>query len=90
MANFIPINTGQRLGAQLRSAVDQLNNATGQLARLKATMDTMTDGKDFATLESQVGLQSGDGEAVYNLVAGVVADLTGVKTSAPQLVSRCG
>jgi hypothetical protein len=74
--NFIQVNTGQRLGAQLRSAVDQLRQSRDALGKLKSVMDQqILDDATYAVVESQFGLQTGDGQACYNLVAAVVADL---------------
>jgi hypothetical protein len=86
---FIPINTGQRLGSQLRAAVDQLQLAKQALARLKATMDTQITGSDYSMVESQCGLQTGQGQTCYNLVAGTNSDLAN-STNVSELISWCG
>jgi hypothetical protein len=84
---YIPINTSVRLGASLRRAVDLLTTARDQLADLKAAMDTQVNGTDYSMVESQFGLQTGQGQTLYNLVAGVVSDQTGFNTVA--LIGRC-
>ena len=86
---FIPINTGQRLGAQLRSAIDQLQAARQTLAKLKAIMDTQVNGADYSMVEAQFGLQTGQGQTCYNLVAGAVTD-AGNSTNITELLSWCG
>jgi len=87
--NFIPINTGQRLGAQLRSAIDQLQAAKQALAKLKAIMDTQVSGGDYSMVEAQFGLQTGQGQTCYNLVAGTNTDLAG-SVNVTELLSWCG
>lgn len=88
-ATFIPINTGQRLGAQLRNAVDQLQAAKHALAKLKAIMDTQVNVSDYSMVEAQFGLQTGQGQTCYNLVAGTNTDL-GASTNVAELLSWCG
>jgi hypothetical protein len=88
--NFIQVNTGQRLGNQLRNTLDNLRASKDQLAKLKAIMDQqiLDDPSLYSVLEQQFGLQTGDGQACYNLVAGVVADLAGANESS--LLNRLG
>jgi hypothetical protein len=86
---FIPINTGQRLGQQLRNAVDQLQAAKQALAKLKAIMDTQVNGGDYSMVEAQFGLQAGQGQTLYNLVAGGNTDLGG-SVNLTELLSWCG
>jgi hypothetical protein len=86
---FIPINTGQRLGQQLRSAVDQLQAAKQALTKLKAIMDTQVNGSDYSMVESQFGLQAGQGQTCYNLVSGAGGDLAG-STNVTELLAWCG
>jgi hypothetical protein len=85
---FVQINTTNRLGNQLRAAIDQLRTGKDQLARLKAIMDTQIDGSNYSLLESQFGLQTAEGATCYNLVAGAVGDLALSNTT--QLLTRCG
>jgi len=87
--NFIQINTGQRFGSLARGSIDQLRQAKTTLTQLKASMDQMVlDDATYAGVESQFGLQAGDGQAFYNLVAGVVGDLAGANET--NLLARCG
>jgi hypothetical protein len=86
---YIPINTGQRLGLQLRNAVDQLQSAKQALAKLKAIMDTQVNGADYSMVESQFGLQTGQGQTCYNLVAGTTTELDG-GTNTSELLAWCG
>jgi flagellar capping protein FliD len=86
---FITINTGQRLGQQLRSAVDQLQTAKQALAKLKAIMDTQVSVSDYSMVESQFGIQAGQGQTCYNLVAGINTDL-GASVNVTELLAWCG
>jgi hypothetical protein len=86
---FIPINTGQRLGQQLRNAVDQLQAAKQFLAKLKAIMDTQVNGADYSMVEAQFGLQAGQGQTCYNLVAGSNTDLA-ASVNITELLAWCG
>ena len=70
---YIPVNTGQRLGADLRRVVDLLRDVRDRLERLKNIMDTQVDGVDYTLIASQFGLPAGDGQLVYNLLAGSFA-----------------
>jgi hypothetical protein len=85
---FVPISTSTRLGASLRRAVDTLESAKQQLENLKAVMETQISGSDYTLVESQFGLQAGQGQTAYNLVAGVVSDLHGANTTG--LTGQCG
>lgn len=93
---FININTGQRLGAQLRSAIDQVRAARDLLARLRGVMDTQIDGSNYALLESQFGLQAGEGAAAYFQVAAWLdaissnASQTAVADKTTQLLNQLG
>jgi hypothetical protein len=86
---YIPINTGQRLGLQLRQAVDQLQIAKQTLAKLEAIMNTQVNGSDYSMVESQFGLQTGQGVTTYNLVAGTTSDL-GNSTNVSEILSWLG
>jgi hypothetical protein len=85
---FLPVNTSTRLGADLRRAVDQLRDVRDRLERLKNILDTQVDGTIYTLVESQFGLQAGDGQTAYNLVAGAFAavDVAAVQ----QLINRAG
>jgi hypothetical protein len=86
---YIPISTGQRLGSQLRNAIDQLQSAKQALAKLKAIMDTQVDASDYSLVESQFGLQTGQGQTCYNIVAGTNGDIA-ASTNVSELLSWCG
>lgn len=86
--NFLQVNTSTRLGADLRRAVDQLRDVRDRLERLKNVLDTQVDGVNYSLVESQFGLQAGEGQTVYNLVAGA---FTAVDAAAvQQLINRVG
>lgn len=74
-ATFIIVDTTKRLGAELRSVVDQLRQAKERLGKFKTIMETQADGADFSLVASQFGVESANGETIYNLVSGTVAAL---------------
>ena len=85
--NHISITIGtQRCAAKLRECVDYLERYRTMLADIKASMDQMTDGATFTTLEAQFGLSAGKGSIVYNLVTGSNAELA-ADTQFNQLLS---
>lgn len=72
-ADFISINTTQRLGSELRQAVNYAWQLQQQLRELRDIMNEQVDGGDYALIESEFGLQAGLGQTVYNLTAGALA-----------------
>lgn len=73
--NFITINGQSRLGGNLLALSSECSLAQGRLQQLKLDMDNMTDGQDFATLETNFGIPTGKGVIVYALMAGLVTDI---------------
>ena len=73
--DHIAIDTAQRLGLALRNELDRLALARRNITHLKAVMDHMTDGSDYAAIATKFGAGVGEGQALYNLVAGAVDDL---------------
>ena len=69
-------------------ALDNLRNARDRLDYAKAVMEACIDGTDYSTLEALFGVPAGEGETFYNLIAGVVSDLSGFNTSAT--IARIG
>jgi hypothetical protein len=76
------------LGADLRRAVDLLRDLRDRLERLKNILDTQVDGINYSLVESQFGLQAGDGVLIYNLVAGAFAAVDAAAVQ--QLINRVG
>lgn len=70
------------------TALDNLRNARDRLDYAKAVMETCIDGTDYSTLETLFGVPTGQGETFYNLIAGVVSDLSGFNSSAT--IARIG
>ena len=85
---FIPVNTTARLGNELRRTIDLLRELRDRLEKLRFVLDTQVDGANYSMVESQFGLQAGDGQLVYNLVAGAYAAVDTV--SVQQLINRVG
>ena len=70
MADYINISSDTRHGAAVRQAVNYTQETAERLTQLKALFDEMVDGADYSVIETQLGLEAGQGEIVYNLVAG--------------------
>jgi hypothetical protein len=70
---YIKVDVSKRLGADLRQTVVHGEQFDERLHRLKDVMDTMIDGTDYSRIETEFGLAVGQGETVYNLVAGAAA-----------------
>ena len=79
-------NTDQ--SGNITTALDNLRNARDRLDYAKAVMETCIDADDYSTLEALFGVPTGEGATVYNLIAGVVSDLSGFNTSAT--IARLG
>ena len=73
--NYIPVNTNQRLGADLRRAIDTLRSVRDQLVRLNDLMVAQVSGTDYSEIEMEFGVPTGEGQTVYNLVAGASSAL---------------
>jgi len=75
--NFIPVDRTKTLGNELHSLVTAFRSNHSKLKELKDIMDSMTDNVDFTNIESQFGLPTGKGQAVYDLIVGDLAELNG-------------
>lgn len=62
--------------SELNNAVTQLEAARDTFRRLKEQMEAMIDGVDYTRIETLFGLEAGNGQTVYNLVAGTVSTFT--------------
>jgi hypothetical protein len=85
---YIKVDLSKRLGADLRQTVVYGEQFDERLHRLKDVMDTMIDGTDYSRLETEFGVPTGQGETVYNLVAGAATDTAGANIT--QLLNRLG
>ena len=87
----ITIDTTKRLGQDLRQLVTCVFAARDISRRLKETMDQHTDGTTWTTLEAQFGLQAGQGQNTYNLVAALTGVSGALEAAAvTQLCDRLG
>lgn len=59
--------TASRLSADVRSAIDRLEALQSDFAEIKAILDQVALGGDFASLGTYLGVSENDAEAVYNL-----------------------
>jgi hypothetical protein len=71
----VDLSTNERLAYKLREAVDGMEKSINLLSDLKDSMEQMTDGVTFTTIETQFGLATGKGQSVYNLLTGTVGEL---------------
>lgn len=75
-------------GDSLLTAVAQVREARDRFDHAKAVMETCIDNGDYSKLEQVFGLETGQGETLYNLIAGVVTDMAGFNMSAT--IARIG
>lgn len=75
-------------GDNLLTAVAQLREARDRLDHAKAVMETCIDTDDYSRVESLFGIEAGQGQTAYNLIAGVCTDLAGYNLSAT--IARIG
>ncbi len=85
---YIKVDISKRLGADLRQTVVHGAEFDERLNRLKDVMETMIDGTDYSRIETEFGLTAGQGQTVYNLVAGAVTDTAAANIH--QLLVRLG
>lgn len=87
----ITVDTTKPKGAQLAGLVSLVYQARNLARQLKELMDQETDGTTYTTIETLFGLQSGNGSAVYNLVAGLTGASGALEVSAvTQFCARLG
>jgi hypothetical protein len=78
MSTRIGYNTSTSvLGSTLQTTISQLLHLKGQLGLLKDAMDSMASGGTYSVIESELGVDAGQGQTMYNLVAGAVTSLGG-------------
>ena len=89
-SQHIDINgVATRLNIELRRAIDALWTARNANVQVKAKVDQIVVGADWAALATALGLESAaNAETVYNLLAGIQDDLTGSDVS--NFLSRLG
>lgn len=86
--DFIAVDKTQNMGADLLTAKETLRNVTDRLQWIKDTMDHNVADPDYADIETLFGIPTGEGQTVYNLVSGTVAQLDNADVLA--LFSRVG
>lgn len=60
-------STASRLSSGVRSAIDRLETLQDDFANIKAVMDQVAMGGDWAALATYLGISAADAEIVYNL-----------------------
>lgn len=83
----ITVDKQKTLGNQFYQLVQSFRSNHSQLREFKEMMDNMTDGVTYTEIESRFGVSSTNGQAVYNLVAGSLAELD-ADTNFTQMVDR--
>lgn len=87
--NWIPIDPGQRLGARLRNAVDQLRSAQDTLQDVYDIMSQMVaGGTDYTGVEQYFGIPAGSGQTAEGIVGTAATDVVSAGLTA--LVQRLG
>jgi hypothetical protein len=89
--NFIQIQPGSQLGTITQGAASDLLTARDRLRQIKAVMEAMIapgTPSDFSQVEAKFGVIQGQGETLYNLVAGATTQLNGFDITA--LIDRLG
>lgn len=80
--------TASRLSADVRFTIDQLEALQDKFSDLKAIMDQVAMGGDYAALATKLGTSESDAQAVYNLWGPATIEING--TNLTQLQGRCG
>lgn len=80
--------TASRLSADVRSAIDRLEQLQDDFANIKAIMDQVAYGGDYATLGTYLGVSEADAQAVYNLWGSGNTEITATFLS--QIQARLG
>ena len=74
-AQHLEPTTQTRLASTLQQMVADANRLVPEIILIKYLMDNMIAGSDYTQLETRFGLPTGQGQTVYNLVAGAWAQL---------------
>lgn len=74
-AQHIEPTTQTRLASTLQAMVADANRLAPEIILIKYLMDNMVAGSDYSQLETRFGLPTGQGQTVYNLVAGAWSQL---------------
>lgn len=81
-------STASRLSADVRSAIDRLQALQDAFGNIKAIMDQVALGGDWATLATYLGVSATEAEAVYNLWGSGNAEIGATFLS--QITARLG
>lgn len=71
----ISIEKSSSLGAQLYTAIDQLQASLAKINELRLAMPYMVDGSDYTHLETQFGLATGRGSLAKAEIDSLMAKL---------------
>lgn len=67
----IVVNSNSPMGSLLDQLQANLQNAANLAAQILNYMNQQTDGTTYTSIETQFGLPTGQGQTVYNLIAGL-------------------
>lgn len=93
-SQYIEITGSQsRMNGQLRSVIDQLQNARDNAVRLKAVFDQIATDGDFDALAKALGFSDEgtrieNAAAIYNMLGDVQGEL--IKSSIATFIARLG
>lgn len=73
--NFYTVDRTKRYGAEVCRAADLLAQALAKIEELKSTADNMNDGTVYTLVETQFGLQTGQGINLVFLLANTMTKL---------------
>lgn len=94
-ADFIKIirnDTAAPFAPEILSVVAQVRSAQETLLQIQAKGFRMFNGSDFSVFETNYGIPTGSGQAVFDLINGTVLALTGTaqNANAQELINRVG
>lgn len=81
-------STASRLSADVRSAIDRLEQLQDDFANIKSIMDQVALGGDWAALATYLGVTAAQAESVYNLFGSGVTEINAAFLT--QITARLG
>lgn len=75
MSTAILLSEATRLSRETRACVEQLRDTHDRMSKLHDALEARTTQGSWSFIESEFGLQAGDGQSFYNLMAGAWAAL---------------
>jgi hypothetical protein len=88
-ADFIAVDRNAKYGRDVSDVIRSILDVENRLGDLKARLDHMTDGADYSQIETHCGVPTGNGDELYNVIAGAITELGG-DTNIRTLIERFG